>query len=57
LALKIGIPIGAVLFIIIIVLVIVILIFNNKNKDLLEKVNKVSFTEQRGEDDLLLSKD
>ena len=51
--------IGSILFIIVIVLIIVIIIFNNKNKDLLEKVNKVSFADndQRGDDDLLLSKD
>ena len=51
--------IGSILFIIVIVLIIVIIIFNNKNKDLLEKVNKVSFadSDQRGDDDLLLSKD
>ena len=53
------ITIGAILFIIVVVLIIVIIIFNNKNKDLLEKVNKVSFADndQRGDDDLLLSKD
>ena len=51
--------IGSILFIIVVVLIIVIIIFNNKNKDLLEKVNKVSFadSDQRGDDDLLLSKD
>ena len=51
--------IGCILFAIVIILIIVIIIFNNKNKDLLEKVNKVSFADndQRGDDDLLLSKD
>ena len=54
-----GIVVGAVLVVVIVVLIIVIFIFNNKNKDLLDKVNKVSFAdnEQRGDDDLLLSKD
>ena len=57
--LVVGIVVGVVLVIIIVALVIVILIFNNKNKDLLEKVNKVSFADndQRGDDDLLLSKE
>ena len=58
-ALIICIVIGSVLLIVVAVLIVVIIIFNNKNKDLLEKVNKVSFAEndQRGDDDLLLSKD
>ena len=57
--LVVGIVVGVVLVIIIVALVVVILIFNNKNKDLLEKVNKVSFADndQRGDDDLLLSKE
>ena len=57
--LVVGIIVGVILVIIIVALVIVILIFNNKNKDLLEKVNKVSFADndQRGDDDLLLSKE
>ena len=58
-ALIICIVIGSVLLIVVAVLIVVIIIFNNKNKDLLEKVNKVSFAEndQRGDEDLLLSKD
>ena len=58
--LIVGIVVGSILVIIIIVLVVVILIFNNKNKDLLEKVNKVSFADNEGrggDDDLLLSKE
>ena len=37
--------IGAILFIIVVILIILILRFNHKNKDLLEKVNKISFAE------------
>ena len=40
--------VGLLLFAIIIALIAVIIIFNNKNKDLLDKVNKVSFQEERG---------
>ena len=39
--------VGILLFVIIIALIIVIIIFNNKNKDLLDKVNQVSFQEDR----------
>ena len=49
--------IGLLLFIIIIVLVIVIIVFNSKNKDLLDKVNKVSFAEGEKDDDLLIKSD
>ena len=52
--------IGSILLVIVVVLIIVIYIFNNKNRDLLEKVNKVSFADdQRTGDyeDLLLSKE
>ena len=50
--------IGAILFIIVVILIILILRFNHKNKDLLEKVNKISFAEndQKDNDDILLSK-
>ena len=39
--------VGILLFVIIIALVIVVILFNNKNKDLIEKVNQVSFQEER----------
>jgi hypothetical protein len=58
-ALVAGIVIGAFLLIIVVILIIIIFIFNNKNKDLLEQVNKVSFADpdQRGEgEDLLLDR-
>ena len=46
--------IGSLLLIIVIALIIVIIVFNNKNKDLLDKVNKVSFAEGEKDDDLLI---
>ena len=49
--------IGALLMIIVIALIIVIIVFNNKNKDLLDKVNKVSFAEGEKDDDLLIKQD
>ena len=39
--------VGILLFVIIIALIVVIIIFNHKNKDLLDKVNQVSFQEDR----------
>ena len=55
-ALIVVIVIGAILFAVVVVLVIVIIMFNNKNKDLLTKVNQVSFAEtgDKGEDNNLL---
>ena len=55
-ALIIVIIIGAILFAVVVVLVIVIIMFNNKNKDLLTKVNQVSFAENadKGDDNDLL---
>ena len=44
-ALIVVIVVGILLFIVVIVLVIIIIIFNSKNKDLLDKVNKVSFAD------------
>ena len=49
--------IGSLLLIIVIALIIVIIVFNNKNKDLLDKVNKVSFAEGEKDDDLLIKQD
>jgi len=49
--------IGSLLLVIVIALVIVIILFNNKNKDLLDKVNKVSFAEGETDDDLLINRD
>ena len=50
--------VGALLFVIVVVLIVVIVVFNNKNKDLLDKVNKVSFADaqdQNGDDNDLLA--
>jgi hypothetical protein len=49
--------IGALLLLIVIALIIVIIVFNNKNRDLLDKVNKVSFAEGEKDDDLLIKGD
>ena len=49
--------IGALLLVIVIALIIVIIVFNNKNKDLLDKVNKVSFSEGEKDDDFLIKQD
>ena len=43
--------IGSLLFVVVVVLVIVIIIFNNKNKDLLNQVNSISFAQGRNTDD------
>ncbi len=43
--------IGSLLFVVVVVLVIVIIIFNNKNKDLLNQVNTISFAQGRNTDD------
>ena len=58
--LIVSILIGSILLVIVVVLVIVILIFNNRNKDLLEKVNKVSFADETRNDaydNLLMTKE
>ena len=47
---------GSLLFVIIIVLIVVVIVFNNKNKDLLDKVKSVSFADS-GKDEDLLTKD
>ena len=49
--LAIFIGIGSLLFIVVVVLVIVIIIFNNKNKDLLNQVNSISFAQDRNNND------
>ena len=47
--------VGIILLLLIIGLIITIVIFNNKNKDLLSKVNQVSFSdEDRANDSLLV---
>ena len=57
--LIVAIIVGVILLIIVVVLIVIILTYNNKNKDLLEQVKKVSFAgnDQREEgEDLLLDK-
>jgi hypothetical protein len=56
-ALIVVIIVGAILFAVVVVLIIVIIIFNNKNKDLMVKVNQISFAEtgDRGDDNDLLA--
>ena len=50
--------IGSIFLIMIIILIFVIMVFNNKNKDLLDQVNKISFSQEKNkdDDDLLLGK-
>ena len=58
--LVVALVIGILLLIIVIILIVVIIIFNNKNKDLLQKVNQVSFaddTREGKEDNLLIGND
>ena len=57
-AMIVVIVVGSVLFVVVIVLIVVIVVFNNKNKDLLDKVNKVSFADtqdRQGDDNDLLA--
>ena len=45
--------IGSMLFIVVIILVIIVIIFNNKNKNLMDQVNQISFAESLSKGDLL----
>ena len=56
-ALYVTIGVGSVLLIATIVLIIIILIYKNKNKDLLRKIEKVSFVGNKKDDDLLMEDD
>ena len=58
--LYIGIGIGVFLLVVVIVLIAVIVFNMRKNKDLLDRVNKISFMDSRGEkndDNLLVNND
>jgi len=58
--LYIGIGIGVFLLVVVIVLIAVIVFNMRKNKDLLDRVNKISFMDSRGEkndDNLLINND
>ena len=52
--------IGSILFIVVVILVLIVIMFNQKNKNLLDQVNQVSFAESgvkevKEDDDLLLN--
>ena len=53
-SLVLALVIGAILLLIVIGLIVTVIIFNNKNKDLLTKVNQVSFADEEKKDDNLL---
>ena len=51
--------IGSMLFIVVVVLIIIVILFNNKNKNLLDQVNQISFAQSlsKGDNDLLADKE
>jgi hypothetical protein len=53
-ALYVTIGVGSVLFAFILILLIIVFFYKSKNKDLLAQVNKISFVENKDDDNLLL---
>ena len=53
-ALYVTIGVGSVLFVFIVVLLIIVFCYKSKNKDLLDQVNKISFVENKEDDNLLM---